>query len=151
MEITIDKFLLDKSIEKSKNKKQLFLGNINFAKKLLKEGISIKEQSKKFSHKIEKINESTYAKYSREFLPDEYRQSTCKVTFQRNLLLIREYIINNTKLKIKKSELYNYLLLEKKTLQTVAFDKKSNLTYLEFKRELEELFIGTNFYNMFID
>ncbi len=117
------------------SKKDLFLQNIEYVKKLLFSGLSTKRQVDKFCEEIDIISRSAYEKYCKEFLKEEYEKGLLNTLFLRNLKTIA-YFITEEK-NPKTSELYKKLL-ENGSLKQFRNKKDSSIDYSTFINLLKE-------------
>ncbi|RXK14177.1 hypothetical protein CP965_01645 [Halarcobacter mediterraneus] len=117
------------------SKKDLFLQNIEYIKKLLFSGLSTKRQVDKFCEEIDIISRSAYEKYCKEFLKEEYEKGLLNTLFLRNLKTIA-YFITEEK-NPKASELYKKLL-ENGSLKQFRNKKDSSIDYSTFINLLKE-------------
>jgi len=117
------------------SKKDLFLQNIDYVKKLLQSGLSIQNQIENYNNEVEKISRSGYEKYCKEFLKEEYEQGLLNTLFFRNIKTIAYYLTNNE--NPKTSEIYTYLL-NNGSLKKARNKKDSSLDYDTFLILLKE-------------
>lgn len=121
--------------ETSKSKKDIFIENIAYVKKLLLSGLSTKKQIEKYSKKIEKISRSCYESYSKEFLNEIYEEGLKKSLFIRNIKKIAYYLTNEK--NPKSSDLYK-TLIDNGSLKLAKNKKDSSLDYENFSKLLKE-------------
>lgn len=117
------------------SKKDLFVQNIEYVKKLLQSGLSIKNQIENYNNEVEKISRSCYEKYCKEFLKEEYEQGLLYTLFFRNIKTIAYYLTNEK--NPKASEIYTYLL-NNGSLKKARNKKDSSLNYPTFMKLLKE-------------
>lgn len=122
----------DEFIETSKKDK--FLNNLDYVKKLLFSGLSTKKQIEIYSKDIDSISRSLYEKYCKEYLKEEYEQGLLNTLFYRNIKTVAYFLTQNEKPNPK--ELYN-LLLENGSLKQARNKKNSSITYEIFVQLLK--------------
>lgn len=108
------------------SKKDRFLDNLTYIKKLLNSGLSLSKQVEKYGNEIENISRSLYENYCKEFLIKEYEQGLLKTLFHRNIKKIAYYISHEENPNSK--DLY-FLLLNSGSLKQARNKKDSSLNY----------------------
>lgn len=119
----------------SKSKKDIFIENIPYVKKLLLSGLSTKKQIERYSDDIDEISRSCYEKYSKEFLNEIYEEGVIKSLFHRNIKTIAYYLTNEE--NPKSTKLYDNLLTSG-SLKLAKNKKDSSLDYKTFSTLLKD-------------
>ena len=122
-------------LENIKSKKDIFIENIPYVKKLLLSGLSTKKQIERYSEDVDTISRSCYEKYSKEFLNEVYEQGVIKSLFHRNIKTIAYYLTNEE--KPKATILYNNLL-KSGSLKLAKNKKDSSIDFKTFSKLLKE-------------
>ena len=127
------------------SKKDRFLQNLNYVKKLLFSGLSTKKQIELYSKEIEEISRSAYENYCKKYLKEEYEKGLLNTLLFRNIKSIAHYLTQEE--KPTSTKLYN-ILLESGSLKKARNKKDSSIDYKTFEELLKEFLKNKGYENI---